>query len=107
MGHWFSRNIVEPGKLPMLLALTSFIVTFLVTRTIVRLIRAGKGPFGNVSSGGLHIHHVVPGVVLTVIGGFGAVGSDRHGFGSRPLRRGLRDRRGARPGRVRPDPPSR
>ncbi|MBP2581603.1 MULTISPECIES: hypothetical protein [unclassified Streptomyces] len=82
MGHWFSRNIVEPGKLPMLLALTSFIVTFLVTRTIVRLIRAGKGPFGNVSSGGLHIHHVVPGVVLTVIGGFGAVGSDRHGFGA-------------------------
>ncbi|MER5312583.1 hypothetical protein ABT034_32940 [Streptomyces sp. NPDC002773] len=81
MGHWFSRNIVEPGKLPMLLALTSFVVTFLVTRTVTRLIRAGKGPFGNVSSGGLHIHHVVPGVVLTVIGGFGAVGSDRHGVG--------------------------
>ncbi|MFJ3764744.1 hypothetical protein ACIPQJ_24120 [Streptomyces sp. NPDC090082] len=82
MGHWFSRNIVEPGKLPMLLALTSFVLTFLVTRTITRLIRAGKGPFKNVSSGGLHIHHVVPGVVLTVIGGFGAVGSDRHGFGA-------------------------
>ncbi len=81
MGHWFSRNIVEPGKVPMLLALTSFVLTFLVTRTVTRLIRAGKGPFRNVSSGGLHIHHVVPGVVLTVIGGFGAVGSDRHGLG--------------------------
>ncbi|MEU2114402.1 hypothetical protein ABZ567_01815 [Streptomyces sp. NPDC016459] len=81
MGHWFSRNILEPGKLPMLLALTSFVVTFLVTRSVTRLIRAGRGPFGNVSSGGLHIHHVVPGVVLTVIGGFGAVGSDRHGVG--------------------------
>ena len=75
MGHWFHRNIVEPGKLPLLLALTSFILTFVVTRTITRLIRAGKGPFRNVTSGGLHIHHVVPGVVLTVIGGFGAVGS--------------------------------
>ncbi|WP_225798773.1 hypothetical protein [Streptomyces sp. NK15101] len=79
MGHWFSRNIVEPGKLPMLLALTSFVLTFLVTRTVTRLIRAGKGPFRNVSSGGLHIHHVVPGVVLTVLGGFGAVASDRYG----------------------------
>ncbi|MET9673702.1 hypothetical protein ABZY68_11495 [Streptomyces sp. NPDC006482] len=82
MGHWFTRNIVEPGKLPMLLALTSFVLTFLVTRTVTRLIRAGKGPFGNVSSGGLHIHHVVPGVVLAVVGGFGAVGSGRHGVGA-------------------------
>lgn len=83
MGHWFSRNILEPGKLPLFLALTSFVVTFLVTRTITRLIRAGKGPFRNVSSaGGLHIHHVVPGVVLTVVGGFGAVASGRHGVGS-------------------------
>ncbi|MFF7129698.1 MULTISPECIES: hypothetical protein [unclassified Streptomyces] len=79
MGHWWERNIVEPGKLPLLLALTAFVVTFLVTRVIVRLIRAGKGPFGNVKAGGLHIHHVVPGVVLTVVGGFGAVASDGHG----------------------------
>ncbi|MCH5677782.1 hypothetical protein [Streptomyces gilvus] len=82
MGHWLQRNIVEPGKLPLLLALTAFVLTFFVTRLITRLIRAGKGPFGNVKAGGLHIHHVVPGVVLTVVGGFGAVASDRHGFGS-------------------------
>ncbi|MFE9875143.1 hypothetical protein [Streptomyces sp. NPDC005784] len=82
MGHWFYRNVVEPGKLPVLLALASFVVTFVVTRVIVRLIRVGKGPFGNVKSGDLHIHHVVPGVVLTVIGGFGAVASSRYGFGA-------------------------
>ncbi|MEU0024179.1 hypothetical protein [Streptomyces sp. NPDC006335] len=82
MGHWLHRNIVEPGKLPLLLALTAFVLTFVITRVITRLIRAGKGPFGNVSSGGVHIHHVVPGVVLTVIGGFGAVASGRHGFGA-------------------------
>ncbi|MFI2199598.1 hypothetical protein ACH47Z_02190 [Streptomyces sp. NPDC020192] len=81
MGHWWERNIVEPGKLPLLLALTAFVLTFLVTRVITRLIRAGRGPFGNVRAGGLHIHHVVPGVVLTVVGGFGAVASDRHGVG--------------------------
>jgi hypothetical protein len=82
MGHWLQRNIIEPGKLPLLLALTAFVLTFLVTRSIVRLIRAGKGPFGNVRAGGLHIHHVVPGVVLTVAGGFGAVAGGSHGFGA-------------------------
>ncbi|WP_405879287.1 hypothetical protein OG762_11890 [Streptomyces sp. NBC_01136] len=82
MGHWLYRNIIEPGKLPLLLALASFVLTFVITRVIVRLIRAGKGPFGNVKAGGLHIHHVVPGVVLTVVGGFGAVGSSRYGFGA-------------------------
>ncbi|PKW07345.1 hypothetical protein SAMN05428944_5589 [Streptomyces sp. 1222.5] len=81
MGHWWERNILEPGKLPLLLALTAFVVTFLVTRVITRMIRAGRGPFGNVKAGGLHIHHVVPGVLLTVVGGFGAVASDRHGAG--------------------------
>ncbi|QTD98064.1 hypothetical protein [Streptomyces cyanogenus] len=81
MGHWWVRNIVEPGKLPLLLALAAFVLTFVVTRVITRLIRAGKGPFGNVKAGGLHIHHVVPGVLLTVVGGFGAVASDRHGAG--------------------------
>ncbi|MFJ1970849.1 hypothetical protein ACIO93_19440 [Streptomyces sp. NPDC087903] len=82
MGHWLQRNIVEPGKLPLLLALTAFVLTFVITRVVTRMIRAGKGPFGNVSAGGVHIHHVVPGVVLTVVGGFGAVASARHGFGA-------------------------
>ncbi|HET6859528.1 MAG TPA: hypothetical protein VFH94_20875 [Streptomyces sp.] len=82
MSHWLYRNIVEPGKLPLLLALGSFVLSFLVTRTITRLIRAGRGPFRNISPGGMHIHHVVPGVILTTIGGFGAVASGRHGFGA-------------------------
>ncbi|ODA73737.1 hypothetical protein APS67_002003 [Streptomyces sp. AVP053U2] len=76
------RNIIEPGKLPLLLALTAFVLTFVITRAVTRRIRAGKGPFGNVKAGGLHIHHVVPGVILTVAGGFGAVAGGRHGFGS-------------------------
>jgi hypothetical protein len=82
MGTWLERNIVEPGKLPLLLALSAFVVTFLVTRLITRMIRAGKGPFRDVTPGGLHIHHVVPGVVLTLAGGFGAVAGGQHGFGS-------------------------
>ncbi|MEE1738369.1 hypothetical protein PUR49_17900 [Streptomyces sp. BE147] len=79
MGHWWHTNITEPGKLPLLLALSAFVLTFAVTRTITRMIRAGKGPFRNITPGGVHIHHVVPGVVLSVVGGFGAVASGRHG----------------------------
>ncbi|MEV7453861.1 hypothetical protein [Streptomyces nigra] len=82
MGDWWQTNIVEPGKLPLLLALTAFVVTFLVTRVITRLIRAGKGPFRNISTGSVHIHHVVPGIILTVIGGFCAVAGGQRGFGS-------------------------
>ncbi|MFI2782334.1 hypothetical protein [Streptomyces sp. ALB3] len=79
MGHWFEQNIVDPGKLPLLLALSAFVLTFAVTRMITRLIRAGKGPFRNITPGGVHVHHVVPGVVLSVVGGFGAVASGQHG----------------------------
>ncbi|MFD7439480.1 hypothetical protein [Streptomyces sp. NPDC059861] len=82
MGNWLERNIIEPGKLPLLLALTAFVLTFLITRLITRMIRAGRGPFRNVSTGGVHVHHVVPGVVLTLVGGFGAVAGGRYGFGS-------------------------
>ncbi len=82
MGDWWQRNIVEPGKLPLLLALTAFVVTFLVTRVITRMIRAGKGPFRNIETGSVHIHHVVPGILLTVVGGFCAVAGGQWGFGS-------------------------
>ncbi|WP_327350336.1 hypothetical protein [Streptomyces sp. NBC_01304] len=65
----------QSGRLPLTVALVAFVAVFLVTRVITRMIRAGRGPFRNVSSGGLHIHHVVPGVVLTIVGGFWAVGA--------------------------------
>jgi hypothetical protein len=64
----------------MFLALIAFVVTFLVTRLITRMIRAGKGPFQNVSAGGTHIHHVIPGLVILLIGGILALGSGEKGL---------------------------
>ncbi|MEU1016562.1 hypothetical protein ABZ383_17170 [Streptomyces sp. NPDC005900] len=81
MSDWWYRNIVEPGKLPLLLALLSFVGSFLVTRTVTRLIRAGKGPFRDISSGEVHIHHVVPGIFLMLVGGFWAVAAGQQGAG--------------------------
>jgi hypothetical protein len=78
--EWYSREILEPGRQPMFLALMAFLVTFLVTRTITRLIRAGRGPFKNVSAGGTHVHHVVPGLIVLLLGGVLALGSGQDGI---------------------------
>ena len=73
---WFERAIVDTGRLPLFLGFVAFIVTFVVTRGVTRMIRAGRGPFhDNVSSSGVHVHHAVPGVLLLVCGGFLAVGA--------------------------------
>jgi hypothetical protein len=48
----------------LFLASVAFLVTFAIVRGITHLIRAGVGPFHNVTSGGLHIHHLVWGILL-------------------------------------------
>src|SRR5215203_6683715 len=80
MTDWWQRNIVEPGKLPLLMCLLAFVLTFVATRTVTRLIRAGKGPFHDVSSGGVHVHHAVPGILLATVGGFASVGVHGQGW---------------------------
>lgn len=72
---WYAKEILEPGRQPMFLALLAFLVTFLVTRMVTRMIRAGKGPFGNVSAGSIHVHHVVPGLIILLCGGVLALGA--------------------------------
>jgi hypothetical protein len=73
--HWWNHEVVHGYKGPLLLSFVAFVLTFLLTRTITRMIRAGKGPFHNISDGGVHLHHSTPGIVLLVAGGFGAVGA--------------------------------
>jgi hypothetical protein len=74
MLSWWHRDVIAAGKLPLMLCLVSFVVTFASTRTITRLIRDGRGPFRNVAVGGTHVHHSVPGIILLMIGAFTAVG---------------------------------
>src|ERR1700761_8646190 len=74
MLSWGHRDVVGAGKLPLMLCFVSFVVTFVSTRTITRLIRDGRGPFRNVTAGGTHIHHSVAGIILLIIGAFTAGG---------------------------------
>ncbi|WP_326546316.1 hypothetical protein QGN32_22150 [Mycolicibacterium sp. ND9-15] len=73
---------VPPGRVPLVFCLVAFILTFFVTRTIVRYIRSHAGSDAprkwwqprNISvsgaqGSGLHLHHVVIGVVLVMISG--------------------------------------
>jgi hypothetical protein len=63
-------------RVPLILCFAAFVVTFLVTRVITRMIRSGRGPFRDrVTSSGLHVHHAVPGLFLLVIGAVTAVGA--------------------------------
>lgn len=49
--------------------LVAFLTTFLATRAITRAIRAGRGPFHDVSLGGTHVHHQVYGIFLLLVSG--------------------------------------
>jgi hypothetical protein len=64
----------------LFLASIGFLVTFAIVRGITHLIRAGIGPIHNISSGGLHIHHLVWGILLLL--GVGYVWLIEQGTGS-------------------------
>ncbi|MCF7547815.1 hypothetical protein [Pseudonocardia sp. WMMC193] len=68
---WFTETIVDTGRLPLFSFLCAFLVAFLFIRFSVRMIRAQVRWWpGNVTPGGLHIHHMVFGLVMMLIAGF-------------------------------------
>ncbi len=54
----------------LFLASLGFLLTFAIVRGITHLIRAGIGPIHNLSSAGLHIHHLVWGILLLLLVGY-------------------------------------
>jgi hypothetical protein len=55
----------------LFLASVAFLVTFVVVRIITYAIRSGVGPFHNITtSGGLHIHHLVWGILILLVVGY-------------------------------------
>jgi len=55
------------GREPVLLLLAAFLVTFILTRVYTRLARVCG--WGSVSVGGIHLHHMVIGIVLILVSG--------------------------------------
>jgi hypothetical protein len=75
------QDIVDRGRVPLLCCLVAFLLTFFVTRTIVRYIRRlskSDAPRKwwqprNIGHGEVHIHHVVIGVILVMLSGVAMV----------------------------------
>jgi hypothetical protein len=66
----YMTQIVNPGKQGLFFLLLGFILTFLFIRFSVRMIRAGVSWWpGNISSGDVHVHHVVFGTVAMFVAG--------------------------------------
>jgi hypothetical protein len=57
----------KENKLPQILVLLSFVITYAIVRTITHLQKAHLLPNQN---GPLHIHHMVPGILLLLITGY-------------------------------------
>ncbi|GAA1984409.1 phosphatidylglycerol lysyltransferase domain-containing protein [Kitasatospora viridis] len=78
----YHSRVVEPGRQPLFLLLLGLVVSFLFIRLSTRLIRRGTSWWpGNLTPGGLHIHHVVFGqalMLVTGVGGFTVHGLTSH-----------------------------
>jgi hypothetical protein len=79
MGGWYREEMFESGKQPLAVLFVAFVVTFLFIRFSTRMIRAEvKWWPGNVKPAGVHVHHVVFGIIFMLIagaGGFSAIGN--------------------------------
>ena len=68
-----------PGQRSALLSWLAFTATFAGLRALTYSIRAGKGPFGNISVGGEHLHHYLWGIgLLSGVGAVAVSGEERH-----------------------------
>ncbi|MCU1688540.1 MAG: hypothetical protein JWN20_468 [Jatrophihabitantaceae bacterium] len=70
IAHGYRHHIVQAGKEQAFWVLVAFLITFLIVRLITHAIRAGRGPFRDVSVGGSHVHHMVPGIILLLVTGY-------------------------------------
>lgn len=73
------RDDLDASERAALASWLSFTTTFAAVRGITYSIRAGNGPFHNISAGGEHLHHYLWGICM--LAGVGAVavhGEERH-----------------------------
>jgi hypothetical protein len=77
----YARHFAEPRRERAFLSAAGFTTAFVVARGITHAIRAGIGPFGNISAGGRHIHHSTFGIFGLL--GIGYLWTYRFGIGDR------------------------
>lgn len=71
IGLVIHQRIPDRPQRRLFLASISFFVTFVGVRLLVASITRHIGPFGYVEMGGRHIHHLVWGILLLLVTGYG------------------------------------
>jgi len=71
LGILVRATIPDRPRRRMFIASLSFGITFVGVRLLVSLIRHNKGPFNWVLVGGQHIHHLVWGILILLLVGYG------------------------------------
>lgn len=70
---------LHPAQQSALISWVSFTTTFTLVRIVTHSIRAGRGPFRNLSPGGTHLHHYLWGILsISGVGGVAIRGAERH-----------------------------
>ena len=73
----YRQDIVATGRERQFLVLVAFLGTFLLARVITHAIRSRRTRvFRNVQIRGVHLHHLVPGILLLLITGYVAIALD-------------------------------
>jgi hypothetical protein len=78
----YRRHFEDIGRERALLSAVGFTTAFATARGITHAIKAGIGPFGNLSAGGTHIHHSTFGICGLL--GLGFAWTHRWGVGPEP-----------------------
>jgi len=79
---FYERHFSDPQRERAFLSAVGFTTAFATARAITHAIRAGVGPFHNISAGGTHIHHSTFGIFGLL--GVGYVWTYRWAIGNHP-----------------------
>lgn len=71
LGYLIRTTIPDRPRRRMFIASVSFLFTFAGVRFLVRLIMSNVGPFEWVMVRGLHVHHLVWGILILLLVGYG------------------------------------
>ena len=66
----WARSFNSPKEERRLIGAIAFGATFATARGITHSIRSGRGPFGNITPGGRHIHHMTFGIIGLIAVGY-------------------------------------
>jgi hypothetical protein len=69
--HLYHRHLGESRRERQFLASLAFFLTFAIVRALTHAIHARRGPFHILQMGGRHIHHMVWGISLLLVVGYG------------------------------------